>query len=104
MSDNRDIKHELTESLRELQLPVIRRCFEEKARQAERESLSYRIDSSLLLPARNRCLMKMLPVLFEWDKRQIEEAIEFGNQTRIDRSYCGAVSRSWASREKDHSR
>jgi DNA replication protein DnaC len=41
MSDSRDIKQELTESLRELQLPVIRRCFEEKARQAERESLSY---------------------------------------------------------------
>jgi DNA replication protein DnaC len=36
-----DVKQELTEYLRELQLPAIRRCFEEKARSAERESLSY---------------------------------------------------------------
>ena len=36
-----DVKQELTERLRELQLPAIRRCFEDKARQAERETLSY---------------------------------------------------------------
>jgi len=36
-----DFKHPLNEHLRELHLPAIRRCFEEKARQAERETLSY---------------------------------------------------------------
>ena len=36
-----DVKKELAEYLRELQLPAIRRCFEEKARRAERETHSY---------------------------------------------------------------
>jgi DNA replication protein DnaC len=35
------VKEELTGHLRELHLPTIRRCFEERARQAERETLSY---------------------------------------------------------------
>jgi hypothetical protein len=34
----RDVKTDLTEYLRELHLPAIRQCFEEKARQAERET------------------------------------------------------------------
>jgi DNA replication protein DnaC len=37
----RDVKGDLTGYLRELHLPAIRQCFEEKARQAERETLSY---------------------------------------------------------------
>jgi DNA replication protein DnaC len=41
MSKPRDVNGELTEYLRELHLPAIRRCFEDKARQAERETLSY---------------------------------------------------------------
>ena len=41
MNPTRDVKAELTEYLRELHLPAIRQCFEEKARQAERETLSY---------------------------------------------------------------
>lgn len=41
MSTARDLKMELTGYLRELHLPAIRRCFEEKARQAERETLGY---------------------------------------------------------------
>lgn len=41
MSKPRDVKKELTEYLRELHLPAIRRCFEDSARQAERESLGY---------------------------------------------------------------
>ena len=41
MSKPRDVKKELTEYLRELQLPTIRRSFEDSARQAERESLGY---------------------------------------------------------------
>jgi len=36
-----DVKSQLTEYLRDLHLPAVRRCFEEKARQAERETLSY---------------------------------------------------------------
>jgi DNA replication protein DnaC len=36
-----NVKEELTGYLRELHLPTIRRCFEERARQAERETLSY---------------------------------------------------------------
>ena len=35
------MKKELTEYLQELHLPAIRRCFEDQARQAERETLSY---------------------------------------------------------------
>lgn len=41
MSRGREVKKELTEYLRELQLPTIRRCFEETARQAEREAQGY---------------------------------------------------------------
>jgi DNA replication protein DnaC len=41
MSTPRDISKELIEYLRELHLPAIRNCFQEKARQAERESLGY---------------------------------------------------------------
>jgi DNA replication protein DnaC len=41
MNATRNVKTDLTEYLRELHLPAIRRCFEEQARQAERETLSY---------------------------------------------------------------
>jgi DNA replication protein DnaC len=41
MSQPRDVKRELIEYLRELHLPAIRRCFEDSARQAGRESLGY---------------------------------------------------------------
>ncbi len=41
MNASDDVKTDLTEYLRELHLPAIRQCFEEKARQAERETLSY---------------------------------------------------------------
>jgi DNA replication protein DnaC len=37
----RDIKKELTEYLRELHLPTVRSCFEDKARRAAQETLSY---------------------------------------------------------------
>lgn len=36
-----NVKAELTDYLRELHLPAIRRCFEDKARQAERDTLGY---------------------------------------------------------------
>jgi DNA replication protein DnaC len=41
MSKPRDIKRELAEYLQELHLPTIRRCYEEQARHAEGETLSY---------------------------------------------------------------
>jgi len=41
MNAPRDTSKELIEYLRELHLPAIRDCFQEKARQAERESLGY---------------------------------------------------------------
>jgi DNA replication protein DnaC len=41
MSKPRDIKPELPEYLQELHLPTVRRCYEEQARHAERETLSY---------------------------------------------------------------
>jgi DNA replication protein DnaC len=41
MSKPRDVKRELNEYLPELHLPTIRRCYEEQARHAERETLSY---------------------------------------------------------------
>lgn len=36
-----DLNVQLTEHLRELHLPAVRRCFQEKARSAEKETLSY---------------------------------------------------------------
>jgi hypothetical protein len=41
MSEVAGIKAELTQNLRHLHLPTIRECYEEVARQAERETLSY---------------------------------------------------------------
>jgi DNA replication protein DnaC len=38
---SRNLKEDINEYLRELHLPAIRSCFEEKARQAEQEALSY---------------------------------------------------------------
>jgi len=41
VSQAADFKEQLNEHLRELHLPAIRRCFEDRARHAERETLSY---------------------------------------------------------------
>ncbi len=41
MTETRNIKVDLTDGLRELRLPAVRECFEEVARRAERETLSY---------------------------------------------------------------
>lgn len=53
MSAPLDTKTQLTGYLRELHLPAIRQCFEEKARQAERETLSY--EQYLLELAEREC-------------------------------------------------
>ena len=41
MSEAANVKAELTQNLKHLHLPTIRECYEEVARQAERETLSY---------------------------------------------------------------
>jgi len=41
MSQTHEVKRDLNEYLQELHLPTIRRCYEEQARHAERETLSY---------------------------------------------------------------
>jgi IstB-like ATP binding protein len=41
MSRAADVTTELTQNLKSLHLPTVRQCYEEAARQAERESLSY---------------------------------------------------------------
>src|SRR3954451_8101125 len=41
MSQPRDRAEDLNQYLKELHLPAVRRCYEEKARQAERETLGY---------------------------------------------------------------
>ena len=41
MTQPADIKADLTQRLKNLHLPTIRQCYEEVARQAEREQLSY---------------------------------------------------------------
>src|SRR5215813_14062795 len=41
MSQPRNVAAELNDYLKELHLPAIRRCFEEKVRQATQETLSY---------------------------------------------------------------
>ncbi|MBV9156127.1 MAG: hypothetical protein JO097_07675, partial [Acidobacteriaceae bacterium] len=42
-----------------------------------------RIDSSDLLPVRDRCLTKMLPVQTWHEREQEAEASEFGDQARV---------------------
>jgi DNA replication protein DnaC len=49
MNQQRDLAKGIGQSLRELCLPAIRQCFEEKAKQAERESMSYQLYLSELL-------------------------------------------------------
>jgi len=41
VTETRNVKVDLTDGLRELRLPAVRECFEEVARRAERETLSY---------------------------------------------------------------
>ena len=41
MSATPNVKVDLTQNLKSLHLPTIRQCYEEVARQAEREALSY---------------------------------------------------------------
>lgn len=77
MSTTRDWNKELTENLRELQLPAIRRCFEEKARQAERESLGY--EQYLLELAERECQERRanrITRLLQVSKLPLEKTVE----------------------------
>ena len=68
-----DFKVQLTDHLRELHLPAVRRCFEEKARHAEQETLSYE------------------RYLFELIERECQER----SQHRIARLLQGSPSCHW---------
>ena len=77
MSKPRDVKKELTEYLRELQLPAIRRCFEDQARQAERETLSY--EQYLLELAERECQERRehrIARLLQASKLPLEKTLE----------------------------
>jgi DNA replication protein DnaC len=77
MSNPRDVKKELTEYLRELQLPAIRRCFEDQARQAERETLSY--EQYLLELAERECQERRehrIARLLQASKLPLEKTLE----------------------------
>ena len=77
MSTPRDVKKELTEYLRELQLPAIRRCFEDQARQAERETLSY--EQYLLELAERECQERRehrIARLLQASKLPLEKTLE----------------------------
>jgi DNA replication protein DnaC len=72
-----DVNGRLTESLRELHLPAIRRCFEEKARQAERETLSY--EQYLLELAERECQERRenrITRLLQESKLPLEKTLE----------------------------
>jgi hypothetical protein len=66
------------------------------------KQISVRIDSRLLLPARSRCLMKMLPVWYGNNGRQ-EEATEHGKQARTDGSGSDALPEEHTEPEGEHS-
>jgi DNA replication protein DnaC len=77
MSKPRDVKKELQDCLRELHLPAIRRCFEEKARQAERETLS--CEQYLLELVQLECLERRnnrIARLLRESKLPLEKTIE----------------------------
>ena len=84
MSEPRDKKEDLVEYLRELQLPAIRRCFEEKARQAERETLGY--EHYLLELAERECQERRanrITRLLHASKLPLEKTIENFDMKRL---------------------
>ena len=84
MSKPRDVNGELTEYLRELHLPAIRRCFEDKARQAERETLSY--EQYLLELVERECQERRenrIARLLRGSKLPLEKTLENFNLKRL---------------------
>ena len=64
-----DFKVQLTDYLRDLHLPAVRRCFEEKARHAEGETLSYERYLFELIELEcqdvKKTLLQLIPLLAE---------------------------------------
>ena len=84
MSKTREVKKEITEYLRELQLPAIRSCFEEKARQAERETLGY--ESYLLELVERECQERRanrITRLLQASKLPLEKTVENFDMKRL---------------------
>ena len=84
MNTLREWKEPLPEYLRELHLPAIRRCFEEKARQAERETLGY--EQYLLELVERECQERRasrITRLLQVSKRPLEKTIENFDMKRL---------------------
>ena len=84
MSQPRDVNKELKAYLRELHLPAIRECFQEKARQAERETLSY--EHYLLELAGRECQQRRtnrIVRLLQASKLPLEKTIENFDMKRL---------------------
>lgn len=84
MSKPRDWNKDLTEYLRELHLPAIRECFEDKARQAERETLGY--EQYLLELAERECQERRaqrIKRLLQASKLPLEKTLENFDMSRL---------------------
>ena len=84
MSKAREVEKEINEYLRELQLPAIRSCFEEKARQAERETLGY--ENYLLELIERECQERRanrITRLLQASKLPLEKTVENFDMKRL---------------------
>ena len=84
MSKTIEVKQEITAYLRELQLPAIRSCFEEKARQAERETLGY--ENYLLELVERECQERRanrITRLLQASKLPLEKTVESFDMKRL---------------------
>ena len=84
MKAPRDIKKDLTSYLRELHLPAIRQGFEQKARQAERETLSY--EQYLLELVEQECQERRehrITRLLRESRLQLEKTLETFDLARL---------------------
>ncbi len=84
MSQPREVCKEINAFLGELHLPVIRRCFEEKARQAERETLGY--EHYLLELVERECQQRRtnrIQRLLQTSKLPLEKTVESFDMKRL---------------------
>ena len=84
MSQTRDVSKEIHAYLGELHLPAIRRCFEEKARQAERETVGY--EHYLLELVERECQQRntnRIQRLLQASKLPLEKTIENFDMKRL---------------------
>lgn len=84
MNRQRDLTKEIGQSLRELCLPAIRQCFEDKAKQAERESMSYQLYLSELLDREcQERRTKRIARLLQASKLPLEKTMEAFDLKRL---------------------